>query len=100
MIPYMANDFDDFLSSVKYLDKQDILDMAYKKHKALDKHSTALTTAQRVEFQQSVSDLLYWLETSQRPATIDDRNFGKLKSICENLVKNNQMNQQTLSLFK
>jgi len=75
----MANDFDDFLSSVKYLNKEDILDTAYKKHKLLDKYSSIYTTAQRTEFQQGISHLLYFLETGQRPAGISDLEFAKFK---------------------
>lgn len=100
MIPYMANDFDDFLSSIKYLDKQDILNMAYKKHKLLDKHTTQLTTAQRTEFQHDISNLLYWLETGLRPTGITDQNFSKFQPLCGNLVKNQQMDASSLSLFE
>lgn len=96
----MAYDFDDFLSNVKYLDKQDILDTAYKNHKLLDKHSSSITTAQRMEFQRSLSNFLYWLETEKRPDNISDQDFTKFKFICDNLVKKQQLGKQNLLLFK
>lgn len=96
----MAAGFDDFLSSIKYLDKQDILDTAYKKHQSLGKPSFGLTTRERAEFQQEVSDLLYLLETGQRSPDVSDRNFAKFKFICGNLVKKRQMDKSSLLLFE
>ncbi len=96
----MAYDFDDFLSAVKYLDKQDILDAAYKKHKLLDKPSTAYTTAQRLALQHSISELLYWIETGSRPVGINDQNFAKLKPICENLIRKNEIDAKLLAVFE
>ncbi len=96
----MTFDFDNFLSAIKYLDKQDILNEAYKKHKLLDKPSSAYTTAQRLSLQHSISELLYWLETGARPEGINDMNFAKFKPVCENLIKKNEMKSETLGIFE
>jgi hypothetical protein len=95
----MSNDFDDFLNSVKYLDKEDILATAYKKHKSLDKSTTMYTMEFRLDLQNSISGLLYFLENKQRPDGLSDLNFLKLKPICENLIKKGQMEAGVIKIF-
>jgi hypothetical protein len=95
----MQNDFDTFLNSVKYLDKEDILATAYKRHKALDKSTTMYTLEFRLNLQNCISGLLYFLENGQRPQGLNDINFLKLKPICENLIKKGQMGPQVLEIF-
>lgn len=95
----MLNDFDAFLNSVKYLDKEDILATAYKRHKALDKSSTMYTMEFRLGLQNSISGLLYFLENKQRLAGMSNANFTLLKPICENLVKKGQMESDTVKQF-
>ncbi len=96
----MFHDFDDFLNSVKYLDKEDILETAYKRHKVLDKSTTSMTTENRLDLQNSIKDLLFWLEKNQRPAGLSDLNFAKFKPICENLIKKEQMETNAIDLFE
>ncbi len=96
----MFHHFDDFLSSIKYLDKVDILETAYKRHKVLDKSTTSMTTENRLDLQNSIKDLLFWLEKNQRPAGLNDLNFAKFKPICENLIKKKQMEAEALTLFE
>jgi hypothetical protein len=95
----MPNDFDAFLNSVKYLDKEDILATAYKRHKSLDKSTTMYTMEFRLGLQNSISGLLYFLENKQRPDGISDINFLKLKPICENLIKKEQIEPEVLGLI-
>jgi len=96
----MPNDFDVFLNSVKYLDKEDILATAYKRHKSLDKSTTMYTMEFRLGLQNSISGLLYFLENKQRPDGISDINFAKFKPICESLVKKGQMEPEVIKLFE
>jgi len=96
----MPNDFDVFLNSVKYLDKEDILATAYKKHKSLDKSTTQYTLEYRLNLQNSISGLLYFLETKQRPEKINDENFIKLKPICESLIKKGEMEAEVVKIFE
>jgi hypothetical protein len=96
---YMANDFDAFLNSVKYLDKEDILATAYKRHKALDKSTTMYTMEARHSFQDAISGLLYFLENKQRLAGMTDFNFAQLKPICENLIKKGEMEPEVIKIF-
>ena len=96
----MPNDFDVFLNSVKYLDKEDILATAYKRHKSLDKSTTMYTMEFRLGLQNSISGLLYFLENKQRPDGISDINFLKFKPICESLVKKGQMEPEVIKLFE
>jgi len=96
----MPNDFDVFLNSVKYLDKEDILATAYKKHKALDKSTTQYTMEARRAFQDAISGLLYFLEQGRRLAGMTDFNFVQLKPICENLIKKEQMDAEVLKIFE
>jgi hypothetical protein len=96
----MPNDFDAFLNSVKYLDKEDILATAYKRHKSLDKSTTMYTMEFRLGLQNSISGLLYFLENKQRPASISDTNFAKFKPICESLIKKGQMEPEVIKLFE
>ncbi len=96
----MHYDFDAFLSAIKYLDKEDILVAAYKKHKSLDKSSTMYTMEARLDLQNSVGDLLYFLEKNERPPNVKDYNFEKLKPICENLIKKGQMDAGAIKLFQ
>jgi hypothetical protein len=95
----MHYDFDGFLNLVKFLDKEDILATAYKKHKSLDKFSSMYTTKDRVEFQENISGLLYWLEKNEKPPGLTGREFQKLKPLCENLIRKNQMEKESLDLF-
>lgn len=96
----MPSDFDAFLNSVKYLDREDILATAYKKHKSLDKSTTRYTLEYRLGLQNSISGLLYFLEKKQRPTGISDVNFLKLKPVCESLIKKGQMETETIKLFE
>jgi hypothetical protein len=96
----MPNDFDVFLNSVKYLDKEDILATAYKRHKALDKSTTQYTLEYRLNLQSSISGLLYFLETEKRPEKISDENFLKFKPICESLIKKGEMEADVVKLFE
>ena len=96
----MPNDFDVFLNSVKYFDKEDILATAYKKHKSLDKSTTQYTLEYRLNLQNSISGLLYFLENKQRLAGMSDVNFALLKPICENLIKKGQMEEEAIKLFE
>ena len=95
----MLNDFDAFLNSVKYLDKEDILATAYKRHKALDKSSTMYTMEFRLALQKNISGLLLFLENQQRLPEMNDANFILLKPICENLIKKGQMEAEAIKLF-
>ena len=95
----MPNDFDAFLNSVKYLDKEDILAMAYKRHKALDKSTTMYTMEARHSLQDAVSGLLYFLENGQRLAGMSDVNFLLLKPICENLIRKGEMGAEVIKIF-
>jgi hypothetical protein len=96
----MPNDFDAFLNSVKYLDKEDILATAYKKHKSLDKSTTMYTMEFRIDLQNAISGLLYFLENGQRLSGMSDVNFALLKPICENLIKKDQMEPGTVKIFE
>jgi hypothetical protein len=96
----MPNDFDAFLNSVKYLDKEDILATAYKKHKSLDKSTTQYTLEYRLNLQNAISGLLYFLENKQRLAGMSDVNFILLKPICENLIKKGQMEPDVVKIFE
>ncbi len=96
----MLNDFDAFLNSVKYLDKEDILATAYKRHKALDKSTTMYTLEFRIGLQNSISGLLYFLENKQRLAGMRDVDFVMLKPICENLIKKGQMEPEVIKIFE
>lgn len=95
----MYYDFDTFLNSVKYLDRDDILTTAYARHKALDKNSTMFTTEARLDLQNSIGQLLYWLEKGECPPGMSDREFLKFKPLCENLVKKNQLEKTLLNVF-
>jgi hypothetical protein len=95
----MPNDFDAFLNSIKYLDKEDILATAYKKHKALDKSTTQYTLEYRLNLQKDISGLLYFLENGQRLAGMSDVNFALLKPICESLIKKGQMDLNVIKIF-
>lgn len=97
---YMPNDFDVFLNSVKYLDKEDILATAYKRHKALDKSTTMYTLEFRLGLQNSISGLLYFLENEQRLAGMRDVDFIMLKPICESLIKKGQMKPEVIKIFE
>lgn len=97
---HMPNDFDAFLNSVKYLDKEDILATAYKRHKSLDKSSTMYTMEFRLGLQNNISGLLYFLENKQRLAGMSDINFVLLKPICESLIKKGQMEEDAIKLFE
>lgn len=96
----MLNDFDAFLNAVKYLDKEDILATAYKKHKSLDKSTTMFTLEFRLNLQNSISGLLYFLENKQRLAGMRDVDFALLKPICENLIKKGQMEPEAIEQFQ
>ncbi len=96
----MHYDFDAFLNQIKYLDKEDILETAYKKHKSLDKSSTMYSLEGRRNLQDSIQGLLYWLETGQRPPNITDRNFLLLKPLCENLIRKNQLGKEAIEVFE
>jgi hypothetical protein len=96
----MDYDFDAFLSAVKYLDKEDILATAYKKHKFLDKPSSMYTLEARMELQNGVQSLLRWLETGQRAAGVSDANFAKLKPVCESLIRKGQLGPEAIALFE
>ena len=96
----MPNDFDVFLNSIKYLDKEDILATAYKKHKALDKSTTQYTLEYRLNLQNSISGLLYFLETKKRPEKISDENFALLKPVCENLIKKGELEAEVVKIFE
>jgi hypothetical protein len=96
----MPNDFDAFLNSVKYLDKEDILATAYKRHKALDKSTTMYTLEFRLGLQNSISGLLYFLENKQRLAGMRDIDFIMLKPICESLIKKGQMEPEVIKIFE
>lgn len=91
--------FDAFLNSVKYLDKEDILATAYKKHKSLDKSSAVYSADYRAGLKNSLEGLLYWLERNQRPVNISDLNFQKFRDICQNLVRKGQLEPGALELF-
>lgn len=95
----MLYDFDSFLNSIKYLDKEDILETTYKKHKSLDKSSPMMTTEFRLDLQNSVSGLLFVLEEKQKPLSMKEVEFVKLKPICENLVRKNQLDKTILEIF-
>ena len=64
----MPNDFDVFLNSIKYLDKEDILATAYKKHKALDKSTTQYTLEYRLNLQKAPFPVccIFWKPESGR----------------------------------
>ena len=96
----MNYDFDGFLSTIKYLDKEDILTAAYKKHKSLDKPSTMYSTKARLDFQSCISGLLFLLENNQKPETITDIEFAKLKPVCESLIRKEQMDADVIKLFE
>ena len=96
----MAYDFDAFLSTIKYLDKEDILVAAYKKHKSLDKSSTMYTMEARLTFQKGVQQLLYFLENSEKPPGILDHEFARLKDVCASLIRKGQMEPKVLELFE
>jgi len=96
----MPNDFDAFLNSVKYLDKEDILATAYKKHKSLDKSTTQYTLEYRLNLQNDISGLLYFLENKQKLAGMSDVNFILLKPICENLIRKGEMEQEAIKIFE
>jgi hypothetical protein len=95
----MPNDFDAFLNSIKYLDKEDILATAYKRHKALDKSTTMYTMEFRLDLQKNISGLLYFLENKQRLAGMSDVNFALLKPICENLIRKGEMEPEVIKIF-
>lgn len=96
----MPNDFDAFLNSVKYLDKEDILATAYKRHKTLDKSSTMYSMEFRMALQKNISGLLFFLENGERLAGMSDATFSLLKPICENLIKKGQMEPEAAKLFE
>ena len=97
---YMQYDFDTFLNSIKYLDKEDILVTTYKKHKSLDKSSPIMSTEFRLDLQNSISGLLYWLERGERPSNMREVDFIKLKPICESLIRKEQMDSSVLRIFE
>jgi predicted RNA binding protein with dsRBD fold (UPF0201 family) len=95
----MPNDFDVFLNSVKYLDKEDILATAYKKHKSLDKSTTQYTMEFRMALQKDISGLLYFLEEGKKLNGMIEVNFALLKPIAENLIRKGQMDAEVLKIF-
>jgi hypothetical protein len=96
----MAYDFDAFLSTIKYLDKEDILVAAYKKHKSLDKSSTMYTMEARLNFQKGLSGLLFFLENGERLPGLLDHEFASLKPVCESLIRKGQMDKDVIKLFE
>lgn len=96
----MYYDIDGFLNSVKYLSRQDILDIAYKKHKSLDKATVRDKKDGAAALQQNIQALLYWLETRTRPAEITDENFNKFLPICENLIACKELDPKSIKIFQ
>lgn len=94
----MDYDYDNFISQVKHLDKEDILTAAWKRHKSLDK-SSSMPMKDRLAFQKGVGDLLYWLEKGERPEHITDMEFEKLRPVCESLIRKNQLDPSALDIF-
>jgi hypothetical protein len=95
----MFYDFGEFLNSVKYLDKEDILATSYKRHKALDKITSADKREGGSGLQNNIQYLLFFLEKNERHPEMTEDNFVLLKPVCENLVKKDQMEPGMLKLF-
>ena len=95
----MYYDFDDFVNSVKYLNKDDILATAYKKHKALDKVSVKEKKEGGFALQDKISGLLLLLEKQQRSPYLNETDFAKLKPLCKSLIEKNELDKQTMDLF-
>lgn len=96
----MFYDFDDYLNTIKYLDKEDILSATYKKHKMLDKVSGLDKKEGAMALQNKISGLLFWIEKKEKPAILSEAEFLKLKPICESLIRKNQLEPEALSLFE
>jgi hypothetical protein len=95
----MHYDFGDYLNTIKYLDKDDILEISYKKHQSLDKILVLDKKEGGTQLQTNIQYLLFFLEKEQHPSGMTAENFAKLKPICENLIKKNQLAAETINLF-
>ena len=92
-------DFDDFLTIIKFLDREDIIETAHNKHKRLDKASSLNKIDGALALQDKIQGLLYWIQTEKRPPTLSETEFAKFRPICERLITKGQMEAEALHVF-
>lgn len=96
----MHNDFNNFLSSIKYLDRPDVLAIVEAYNKAIEKPSTKYDKTDRMELQKNSANLLYWMEYQTCPPDMSKQDFLKFKPLAENFVKKGQLEAGAMSVFK
>ncbi len=95
----MHYDFDNFLNSIKYLDRADVLVLVQNHGQSLEKASTRYDKQERLELQKNTADLLFWMEHQKRPLHMNELEFAKFKPLCENFIKKHQLASRAMELF-
>jgi hypothetical protein len=92
-------DFDDFITTIKYLDAEDILLTAKKRCVQLEKGWGRPNRKDALILIDKINGLISWIKTAEKPETLQPADFLKFKSIAENLVRKEQMSPEALKGF-
>jgi len=93
-------DFEDFLSSIRHLDRQDIHEIANKRFKELEKSKGVANKKEAIALAKQIEQFLYWLESGRRPPGIDKSEFMKFKPLCQNLIEKKQAKPSYITIFE